>query len=692
MRWWLLAGLIACSGPPSSQPTDAAVPGADGALPEADATAVDAAPEPPELCATPSPPHVIWDPGIAGIAGLISVDGERLTVPTVGGWVLFDLSEGLIARGKRQLVATGAGAFLVTDYGATFGTWIGICSTADGAQLGAIEHAPLTQWVGGDVYPKLTTGLAPDSSFVWMGTKYALLIFDSNGALRFVIDGDRFDWVTARTTPDQLWLVRGLHPNGDEPNDEPDDRFTIVDPVTGTVTSSAPFAGVFERWFANGTRFLTRSGPIVRVYDDELQELAQFAIDDRPFSFISGHGDVVAVYSNRSQEAAPRISFYRIGSGDVPVAVYSYPGEWDFNVIPAQHSGVVLADDDILFGDGGTLHVLSPGPATIDELLVEPPAQSLQPHAAIPGGWLLSSSIGLIAVTGDPGSPTIAELGASASVASGSPSGKVALLTREAVVLVDVLTATIDRTIIGAADRAALSADGSRMAILEEDVTGPYEPSVRIYDTASGALVQTVPSQAGAGIVEISLSSSGDTLGLVHGGDTCRSIVDVASLAAMPVGPTCDWAVPTFTLRPMLSAAGRVAVPIPDDDGPGATWIYESGSLSDALVGIPIGWLDGTHLLLRRDADVATVDGDGVVATVTLDRVVDPWIDLLIASPTQLYAVREHQLYDLASGNPQDWPDRQARGSNSYSQLAASADRVVHANSHFQIVAVPLPP
>jgi hypothetical protein len=434
--------------------------------------------------------------------------------------------------------------------------------------------------------------IASDGSYVCAGNSSGLTAWSTAGQALFFNAGDYSQAVTF-AAPTQAQVALG--PAG----------ATVIQTVaipTGIASVSPPFLGAFQSWFVDGGRFLSALGATVWVYSSAAvqQEIVSVAATNG----LAGQGNWFWTFANGSL-----LSLYAIGSNSQPTASYNLNG----SSYQAIASGNTLG---LIDGAGGAVEVVDLSGASPVETSYTVPIINLSnftAYAAVSSSsWIVGSSQGVLADGSNlPTQARFLDYGRAWSIAGSAQN--VAIATASGRILYyDLASNTLLNTINFLAGDVSLSTDGSVLAAGPNSLipyTTPDKLSVTLnvysmpaatplnsfmYTPADGTAPQSF-SLSGSGTVlgEILYPNSvapGSTCGAqaiaATGGSTlwCDKTGNVGEVQLSPDGSTIGASPPYHGASPSYQAGV-------------ATNLYRNGTLTTAVTGWVVGWLDNSRLL-----------------------------------------------------------------------------------------------
>jgi hypothetical protein len=600
------------------------------------------------------------DLGHAAPVMLARLSGSRLlTQDQPGHWVLWNTSTGTsIVTGDSSVFNSEFGyqATQVDLEGSTVvlqtATGLEVRGAATGQVLAEISAAP-TWWK-----------LAVDGSYICAGSQAGLTVWSTLGSVLLTKSGD-YSGSIAFAAPGQIQIAGG--PAGAN-------VIATISVPGGAATVSPTFQGQFQSWFTDGSSFLTalagNSGGTVWVYSSAAaqQDIAQLPT-------LAQLGGTNGWYWTVTPNGLGTTSLYRVGSAGQSYVSYQ-PG---ISAV-AVSSGNTLA----LFGGGppppfGQVTIIDLSGSTAPSATYATPVQQyLSVYAASsPTNWFVGNVGGVVLQGGV--SPTLYfDYGEAVSIAGSATNAAIATASGR-VLYFNATNGALQGTIPEFAGQVALSADGTVLAAAaggnEYDVL--TDRSIYVYSLPTGSSVATFPFTQGSApyLASMTLSASGATLGeLFQSVSPC--IAQTVSIASMQ-GTWCDSVANSAIADIALSPDGTLvaaSTALPNNitvNSPPVTNIYLNGTLSTAVSGWAVGWLDNQRVLVQTFAAQGSeglisgtgteiVNSSGTVLAIIPTpssktpiggiRSLQPIAPSTGTSPTSIYSSTYNTIYSLSSG------------------------------------------
>lgn len=487
--------------------------------------------------------------------------GRVLSLDDYGFWTLWNSqTAGIIAGGRAECNLTSCGAladlkgstFIIRHAATTSGPWLfEVRSASDGQLLSTFTKTASAE-------------LATDGSYVAIRGSDNLTVQSPTGTVLFSRNGDYFAG-RVFVTPTEIRVAAG--PAGANTIEK-------ISVPAGIASTSAPFQGEFHSWFVDGERFLTNTGSTIWVYSHDVQQVDLRALPG--IERLTGQGDWFWIYRFDT------LSIYSVGASASPAASYSIFAPVNF--VPVGDTIGVLPRNG---GQFSVIDLSAASPVRIDRTAsIRIPAT----FAVGDDGWLLGNHLGsLVGVPSSGGSERRFSLGATSSIVA-SDNRIVVGLVEGPVIYFDAQTRQEEGRINVSSAELALSSDGTVLA------TRPGGPTVKIYSLPSGSEIETLTYPWY--VYYIALSASGQHIAAV----THERLSDRREVSAVGTGGAVLFS-DTGKEPPLkLSPTGLIAAPnfFPNPFQALTTNIYQGNSLTGAVGGYPVVWLDDTRLLAHR--------------------------------------------------------------------------------------------
>jgi hypothetical protein len=414
--------------------------------------------------------------------------------------------------------------------------------------------------------------LASDGSYITTGGPTALTAWNTSGQAIATQAGD-YSKASVFSAPGQIQVALG--PSGQNVIQ------TIAVP-SGSSTVSPAFQGTFNTWFVDGAGFLTVLENTTWVYSSTaVQQNAMVLTGGR----LGGEGPFFWNITGSS------IDIYQVGGSSSPIFTAGI-GEVEYTIPSGTTIGLVNGVE--LTQSTNQLQVIDLSGATPTlSTTYSAPIGDLSAYAAITAGsWVVGNEQGVVfdgaSLTGQPRYLTP---GQATSIAAGTEYFSVATASGQIFYFNASTDATLG-TIDFASSQLSMSTDGTVLAAapMFPDFHTPADSGVNVYSLPSATLVNNFTGGGGA---LIALSGSGTVLAATNLGCAAEAITVASGTQILCVtagSPNTAQVSPNGTLVAVSSG--------PD---PGATTdIYTNGTLTTAVPGWVLGWLDNTRLLVEQ--------------------------------------------------------------------------------------------
>ncbi len=531
-------------------------------------------------CGTPStfpanspyhPPGTFLDLGHTTTIHDLIVSGDRLLTRSSKTWILWDTTTHTqIAKGyDTDHVALGDGLMLA-------------CS-ANQIELRSAQNGALINTIPAN---NTICGIAPGGGYIWTwldqtGGKGALGVWTLAGLHTIAKLVDNFDYFYV--APDEVRFGVGAQQQPSVVN---------IIPVNGAPpTQTPPYEGVFESWFEDGERFITRDGSTLRIYSKAgVKEDEQGSLS----SSDKFHGT-----GNYYWDKGYYLTIREVGGGGVPLVQTLYPSgstivrsKRALGVIPPQAASFDIFD------------LAGPAPVKIQN-----PTGSWKNKAGYIDKdlhWAVGNDTGVIYEKGTPQDPQASGFfgcGSPVDIAA-APTGDVAIATSVGKVLVYDINmpagAGPKTEIPFNASRMQFSANGTVLAAMSswDQIPNANDGSLRFFNLPQGTPL-SVLQWPNIRVDEFSMSQNATTVGFKQYTPTYlegRKLTDLS-------GTT------------ILYQDSADATPLPSPDGTrfvltnywfdiwvvctGVTF-YQGTTPGVHVPGCAVGWIDDNRVLIEQ--------------------------------------------------------------------------------------------
>jgi hypothetical protein len=583
----------------------------------------------------------------SAVSSTVFAGSRLLSEDTSGHWVLWNYTSGaMLASGDGSAPVASAGQVPIALAGST-----AVVQTPSGLQVLATSNGSVQANIMATL---LWWTLASDGSYICGATSAGLMVWSPTGTVLLKQAGD-YSKAVVYAAPHQVQAA--LSPAGQNVIQ------TLAVPL-GTLIVSPAFQGTFHSWFLDGARFLTAVGDgtttaaTVFVYSSSgtQQEVLSVAPGTYGLNYLAGEGNWFWTFGGQVTNSI--LNIYAVGAITTPAATYTYAGGGS------------------LFASGTTLGVLQePSQVGVVDLSGSSPASASYTlpigapsafSAASSSNWVAGNSWGVL-VDGASlsGTPRYLDYGEVLSIAGSSSDFAVATASGR-ILFYDSSTNTLQGTINFASSLLALSTDGSVLGAVgaPPNVVSPANQALNVYD-----LPATGPSNSltfgSFAVQNMVLSGSGSSalLGLA------------ISSAPTPPEPACyAEVIPVVANTPtwcdasagiaqvQISPNGELiaaATAIPSLPGSTVTTsIYDNGTISTAISGYALAWLDNTTLLVNtystNSGTLPTIyKGAAIFSSTGVNQTAVPLPELdavQVLSAQSVYSAHPNGIFSLPSG------------------------------------------
>jgi hypothetical protein len=506
---------------------------------------------------------------------VLRFDGTRvLSVDIRGHWVLWNYATGAsIASGDA---ACDPAFPCANDFLADFAGQVIAIQTPTGFEMRSSVDGHVVSTITTTATADMWWKLATDGSYVVVGNSAGLKVWSSAG-------------VALLTKPGTYYRGLIFAAAGQMRSVPATQNIVETTSVSTGVSTNTPFNGAFQRWFADGNRFLTWASPNLLTYSAAgVQEDITTVL---PAGTLLATGNWFSTYVGTS------LSLYKVGASSSPAVTYNLDAG---SVLTA--SGTLFIAQSPNLAQVTVIDLSGATPVKVDQ---PTPISGGVAYAAVSASqWIYGNSYGvLFDGASSVATPRYLDYGEALSIAGST--ARFAIATASGRILhYDAATKTLEGTIQDFSAKVALSADGAVLAALGDTQGGgipPYDLKAKVYSLPGEGVISTWPSNASDPTpANISLSASGTVLGQVF--------ADLTARADPVTGGGAIWtnAGPCAAVR--LSSDGtHIACPASaGQPGTGssfntsnATQIFNNGVLTTGLSGIAVGWVDDAHLLVN---------------------------------------------------------------------------------------------
>ena len=481
--------------------------------------------------------------------------------------------------------------------------------------------------------------LASDGSYVAMGSSTGLIAWSPTGKSLYAATGD-YSKAMVFAAPDQILVALG--PAGQN----------VIESVslsTGTATTGPKFQGTFNEWFSDGSHFQTATGTTVWTYSaaGAQQDLTALTTIDR----LNGQGNWF--WTNTGI-----VNFYAIGSSATPAL------------------SITIGIDGLAVPSGSTVGLLPYGSpqVTVVDLSGASLAQSTYTlpstvalvantafAATAAANWFVGNYYGvLIDGTTLASTPKFLSLGAAFSVAGGGGVAAVATASGQ-IIVVNPQTGIQQNTIDFLSANIQMSTDGTVLAAMGRSNGTNFQPdeSLKVFSLPSGSVINTWPYSYNSAqqLLDYTLAPTGTLVGQLAGTYFYPSNVPpyIRQITAVTGGPVLWSDSHNVAFRSVLfspdgtSFAAAAGFPVLGT----ATNIYQNYTLTTAVAGWPVGWIDNSRLLTNTYDPLGAYLGATIYSssgTIIATPALPELFTLHTVSPGSIYSPYRNSIYSPTTG------------------------------------------
>ena len=488
--------------------------------------------------------------------------------------------------------------------------------------------------------------LASDGSYIAAGSASGLTAWSPTGQSLYSATGD-YSKAMAFAAPGQILVALG--PAGQN----------VIETVSlsaGTSSTGPTFQGTFNEWFTDGSHFQTATGTTVWTYSSTSVQRDLTALST--VTGLSGQGNWF--WTNTGI-----VNFYAVGSSATPALT----GNVGYGfVIPSGTTVALLPDSSpqvTVVDLSGTS--LAQSTATLPSTVA---LNRNSAYAAISASnWYVGNYYGVL-IDGKTlaSTPKYLTYGASFSMAGGGAVAAVATASGQ-IIIVNPQTGNQQSIINFLSANIQMSSDGTELAAMGLSNGTQYQPdeSIKVFSLPSGAVINTWPYSytSAVQLLGYTLAPTGTLVAQLTGtyfpppGPT-NVPPYVRQVTAVTGGPVL-WS-DTYNVQypsVLFSPDGTLIAAATGLQAPGtATNIYHNYTLTTAVSGWPVGWIDNSRLLTNTYVSSfqdpaggyssATIYSSGgtILATPALPELQS----LETVSTDSIYSPYKNSIYSLTTG------------------------------------------
>jgi len=553
-----------------------------------------------------------------------------------GRWVLSNFTtSALISEGSAG-TSSGGSAWPSALAGSVVA--IGV---ANGVDIRSATDAHLILTISSPVIDSNTATswwmLSTDGNYVVSGSTAGLAIWSTtSGSLLFNEYGD-YSTAKAFASPTQVTI--GLGPAGAN-------VIETVATATFTSTTGPAFSGTFVKWFSDGGNFITQLSNTVWIYSSA-------SVQQSILSTTTVPTDGLGNYFWSFVQSQFTLTLYIIGSAS-PVGTYS-------NV--SYESAVASGGTIGLFGRTNNISILNL--STLGLSTYAMPIEPFSYAATSPSQWVVGDGRGVVADT--PTSPRYFTLGAATGIAGGTADAAIATATGTIYEFNPSVT-TPTGTINFPSNGLTLSTDGTVLCAAGNS-------NVNIYSLPGNS---TLGSYGYTGnLLNFSLSGSGTVFSMLVQPSTYVYLRTVQQ-----VGGGTIWSEAVDDGVALSPDGTYIGVTTPSSTNGATTQILLNGTLTNAVTGMVVGWLDSSHFLANIYVGTREPGFTGATiynnsGTVSGTSLLNDVINFQPVDSSDVYVPALNQILSVTSATP-TWT-----GSLPSTEGAVSGSYVVYvANAH----------
>jgi WD40 repeat protein len=445
-------------------------------------------------------------------------------------------------------------------------TGIDVFSSVDGSLIAQVPAAePFYRW----------WALSDDGEYLVVPGTTGLTVWSRAGSILFTLAGN-YGGAAVYAAAGEFHIAKGAA--------DP----AVIETVTvpgGISTVGPEFQGTFHSWFSDGGRFLTNVGNTVWVYSTAglQQDLVALPTIER----LGGHGNWFWTGQNA-------LNIYSVGASTAPAA--------SFSKSPSQE--LTPSANTIAFGPPGTqLSIVDlSGAAPVKRDYTTPVDDFRAYGAASATDWAYAPRYGalfgeLSNASSPPPMPQRYAPGRAFSIA-GSDS-RIAIATASGQIFhFDTATHSLQSEIAYPSTQVALSTDGTQL-VAAGDVNNGQPPQMRVYAMPGETSLADFPNTFQQ---DMTFATGGNVIGRIVYPRT-RQVIGFDGIPIWSDIP--QYFYPEISAVRLSPNGSRFAVAVPVDDfgersSTTGTNVYNGATLTTAVLGIPVGWIDNDRLMVNR--------------------------------------------------------------------------------------------
>ncbi|MGA2399099.1 MAG: putative Ig domain-containing protein [Steroidobacteraceae bacterium] len=456
------------------------------------------------------------------------------------------------------------------------GTALEIRSATSGAAMATIPAPTGVRWYR----------LATDGSYVVAGSATALTAWSTTGAQLFSIAGNYAN-ANAFAAPGKVQVALGAA------------GAQVIQTVavpSGAATVSPTFSGTFDSWFTDGARFLTTLG-LTTIWTYSAAAVQQDITSVATTAGLGGEGNWFWTFDQYGG-----LNIYQVGHSQTPTISQSF-SVVATAAVPAASTLAILSYAPETGVGPAPLTVFDLSGATPSSTTYSVPFVSLSAYGAIsPTQWLVGTGYGVIYDGASPaGHPRTLTFGSAWSIAAGTSYISVATASGQ-ILYFNASDDSLAGTINFSSSALSASADGSVLIALANSFASiSNDNSLNLYELPLNTPVTTFSnSNPSPGLWYVALSATGTEIAEQFYGPPCLTqVISTTGTTILCYNPT-SYVPPDEVNSVTLSPDGTLIAASTAPSTTVTTNIYKNGTLTTAVPGYAVGWINNTELLVQN--------------------------------------------------------------------------------------------
>jgi hypothetical protein len=599
----------------------------------------------------------LFDLGHAASVQLLRfVNSSALSQDPTGHWVLWNFTTAQeLASGNSPVVYNPVTAETLPLPVDLKGTTVAI-QTATGFELRSASSGQVLVEIAATT--PAWWSLASDGSYICAGSSSGITVWSTAGAVLASLSGD-YSKAIVFAAPGQVQIALGAS------------GINVIQTAAvpgGASTVSPSFHGTFQSWFTDGGRFLTSTGSAVWVYSNTAvqQDLASVPTG----ATLAGEGNWYWTFGSNAT-----LTLYAVGSAGTPTS--SYPLGSPGAAIGSGTTVALIGTQVSGMSYVGTFAVLDLSGATPVTTSYTMPIQGMTSYAANSAATFIAGIGGGALVDGSTLSTQPRYLGYGAAVSiSGSSTNVVVATASGQILYFDAATGALQGSVTHPSSNVMVSSDGTVFAAAGPAVSSylygsfyfPFatDRSVTTFSLPGGTVITTFPysSTSTPLLLSMTLSGSGTVVGEIL--SSASPCIAQAVPATGGGALWCDTSTTDDIAQLQLSPNGTLIAtspPAPSSDitGPAdsTTNIYLNGTLSTAVTGWVVGWIDNNALLINNYSYDSNMTMENLYTGASIYNATGQMIGsstlpelgaIQAVSSSLVYSPQRNAIYSLTSG------------------------------------------